>query len=327
MFLEFTPVSTVSKSASSSNITTTVARNSDIDEAFEEFLNFEVANGAASPDTIANYKSQLRLFLQWCIDFKLNPLLADKQHIQQYRQYLIKDKKYKTATIELKLQVVRRFYAALIEHKLVERNPAKTVKAPIERRSKSKVQFLTIEQLQQLFVLTEGDSSKLKRDRVILGLMALHGLRTVEVQQLSFGDLFKRDGRNLILVSSKRAEREIKLREDFYIWLLNHLAGKKLTKSLPIITSLSGNNYGKRISRDGLRRTVNSYLNKMGLRSGTFKPSNHSLRHTYGTQLYASTKDIRLVQDSMGHASTKPTSRYVHLIGEEAPADSIQIKL
>ena len=186
MLLEFTPV-TVSKSfAPTNSITPAVVRTKSIDKAFEEFLNFEVANGAASPDTIANYKSQRKLFLQWCMDVQLNPLLADKQHIQQYRQYLIKEKNYKTATIELKLQVVRRFYAALIEHKLVDRDPAKTVKAPLNPRSKGKIQYLSIEQLQQLFALTEGNRPKLKRDRVILGLMALHGLRTLEVQRLSF---------------------------------------------------------------------------------------------------------------------------------------------
>lgn len=324
MVLEFTPV-TVSKSfAPSNSITPAVVRTKSIDEAFEEFLGFEVANGAASRDTIANYKSQTRLFLQWCCDVQLNPLLADKQHIQRYRQYLL-NRDYKVATIELKLQVVRRFYDALIDCKLTTFNPAQNVKAPVGRRSPGKIQYLSLEQLQQLLVLTEGNVTKLKRDRVILGLMALHGLRTVEVQKFSFGDIFRRDGRYLIIVASKRAEREVKLREDFYLWLMNHLAGKKLVKNLPIINSLSGNNYGKRISRDGLRRTVNGYLQEIGLRGSEIRLSNHALRHTFGTQVYHSTKDIRLVQDALGHASIRTTAKYAHVVDQIAAADCIPI--
>lgn len=325
MFLEFTPVAAIKPTDTGSSITPAIVRTKSIDEAFEEFLNFEVANGAASSDTIANYKSQLRLFLQWCIDYRLNPLLADRKQIQQYRSYLIKDKNYKIATIELKLQVVKRFYAALIEHKLVERNPAVGIKAPRERRSEDKIQYLSLEQLQQLLSLVDGNDSKLKRDRLILGLMALQGLRTVEVQRLNFGDLFQRDGRYLINVSSKRAVRETKLREDVCSWLLDHLVGKKLSLSLPIITSFSGNNYGKRISRDGLRRIVNGYLGAIGLRGGATRLSNHSLRHTFGTQVYAATKDIRLVQKAMGHGSTRTTSKYVHLVEDIAAADFIPI--
>ncbi|MEL6441799.1 MAG: tyrosine-type recombinase/integrase [Cyanobacteria bacterium J06621_8] len=295
----------------------------DIDRALEEFLGFEVAQGAASPDTIANYTSQSRLFMQWCCDAEVNPLLADKRHIQLYRKYLI-DKGYEVSTIELKLQVVRRFYDALMDHRLVSFNPAKNVKPPVNR-SVDKIQFLSLEQLQQLLALTEGDTPKLKRDRVILGLMSLHGLRTVEVMNLKYGNLIQREGRYIAHVSSKRAEREVKLREDFTVWLLAHLAGKKLVKSLPIITSLSGNNYGKSISRDGLRRVVNGYLKQIGLRGGEIELSNHALRHTSGTQVYAATKDIVLVQKFLGHSSTRPTSKYVHLVEDTAAADCIEI--
>ncbi|MGB5710192.1 MAG: site-specific integrase [Waterburya sp.] len=126
--LEFFPVDDSSIIADNQRVNRKLAtKPRGIDEAFEEFLGFEVANGAASSDTIANYKSQTRLFLQWCCDVQLNPLLADKQHIQRYRKYLL-DQDYKVATIELKLQVVRRFYDALIDCNLITFNPAKNVR-------------------------------------------------------------------------------------------------------------------------------------------------------------------------------------------------------
>ena len=294
-----------------------------LDEAFEEFLGFEVADGAASINTIDNYKSQTKMFLQWCIDAEVNPLLAEKRHIQLYRKHLIE--KYQPATIQFKLQVVRRFYDALIEGQLIEYNPAINVKAPINKRSNVKIQYLDLLQLQQLLKLVEGNSPKQKRDRVIVGLMALQGLRTIEVQRLSFGDFSRQGKKNFITVSAKRSQRRIQLREDLYSWVLDHLAGKKLTKNLPIICSESGNNYGERISLDGIRRTVNGYLQQMGLRKGEIRLSNHALRHTFGTQVYAKSKDLRLVQDAMGHSDPRTTAKYAHVINETAAADFIEL--
>ena len=301
------------------------AKSKNMDEAFEEFLNFDVACGAASIDTVRNYKSQVKLFLQWCLDTQTNPLLADKRHIQQYRKYLIDVRKFKSTTIGLKLNVVRRFYDALIAHNMTTSNPAMEVKAPRNRRSVDNVKYLELDQLKQLIKLTEGDDIKSKRDRVIIGLMALQGLRTIEVQKLKFGNLIDQGGKHYLLVSAKRAERRIKLRDDVHSWLVSSLAGKRLTSNLPIITSLSGNNYGHSISRTGLRQSVNSYLKTIGLRNGEIMASNHALRHTFGTQVYAATKDIRLVQEALGHNDPKTTARYAHIVDGVDAADCIEI--
>ncbi|MEY2832286.1 MAG: hypothetical protein RLZZ574_1544, partial [Cyanobacteriota bacterium] len=174
----------------------------DIEEIFIEFLGLDVADGNASIDTIANYKSQVKLYLQWCIDTSTNPLLVTKKDIQEYRAYLVKQN-YKPATIALKINVVRRFYDGAIEHGLITNNPVKNVKAPIERVAPaSSVRYLELEQLKTLFKLTEGKSQKLRRDRVIIGLMALHGLRTIEVVRLNFGDIREQGEKKFITVSA-----------------------------------------------------------------------------------------------------------------------------
>ena len=113
---------------------------------------------------------------------------------------------FRLATIELKLQVVRRFYDALIEHKMVERNPAKTVKAPARRKSPAAIKYLSQEQFIELLKLTEGDRPKQIRDRLILGLMGLQGLRTVEVRNLDFGHLSSTNNRKSILVYAKHPD-------------------------------------------------------------------------------------------------------------------------
>ena len=43
----------------------------------------------------------------------------------------------------------------------------------------------------------------------------------------------------------------------------------------------------------------------------------HTLRHTFATDLYRQTKDIRLVQKALGHADVSTTMIYVHLVDED----------
>ena len=301
----------------------------DIEDIFEEFLGFNVADGKASIDTINNYKSQVKLYLQWCIDTGTNPLMAVKKDLQKYRKYLI-ECEYAISTVELKLNVVRRFYDGAVEHGLLTINPAKSVKAPLRKKdSTTSLQYLELEQLIDLLKLTEGSTVKQKRDRVIIGLMMLHGLRTIEVHQLNRGDIFNQGKLWFVTVASKRSQRKIQLRSDFTLWLFSYLATrKKIGTKEPLIVSLSGNSYGKRMSRSGLRRVVNSYLDKLGVRSADvdrLRMSNHALRHTFATQVYAATKDLRLVQDALGHSNPQTTAKYAHLVDGVAAAEAIEL--
>ena len=40
-------------------------------------------------------------------------------------------------------------------------------------------------------------------------------------------------------------------------------------------------------------------------------------RHTYATELYRSSKDIRLVQKALGHASLSTTMIYTHIVDDD----------
>ena len=43
----------------------------------------------------------------------------------------------------------------------------------------------------------------------------------------------------------------------------------------------------------------------------------HMLRHTYATELYRATKDIRLVQKALGHAQLSSTMIYTHIVDDD----------
>ena len=46
----------------------------------------------------------------------------------------------------------------------------------------------------------------------------------------------------------------------------------------------------------------------------------HMLRHTFATELYRQTKDIRLVQKALGHADLSTTMIYTHIVDDDLEA-------
>ncbi len=44
----------------------------------------------------------------------------------------------------------------------------------------------------------------------------------------------------------------------------------------------------------------------------------HMLRHTFATEFYRQTKDIRLTQKMLGHADLSTTMIYTHVVDEDA---------
>ena len=65
-----------------------------------------------------------------------------------------------------------------------------------------------------------------------------------------------------------------------------------------------------------LRQLVNRLADRAELAESE-KVSPHTLRHTFATDLYRETKNLRLVQKALGHASIQTTEIYTHIVDEE----------
>jgi integrase/recombinase XerD len=71
---------------------------------------------------------------------------------------------------------------------------------------------------------------------------------------------------------------------------------------------------GTLIHGQALRAMLQRRGRKAGLAKGVHP---HMLRHTYATELYRATKDIRLVQKALGHASLSTTMIYTHIVDDD----------
>lgn len=281
---------------------------------FAEFLRMDVANGYASPETVRSYFTQVREFMEWCRQRNLHPAGITEQHIKAYREYLIANQ-YAKATIANKLTVIKRFYDMVVSRGLRQDNPAKGVKPPKEKTDRSEmVKWLPISAIQQILHAPDATTLKGKRDRAILSLMALHGLRVMEVASLTMPDIDLAN-KSLKVMGKGGKVRTIYL-VDFTADLLRDWlqVRTEVAKTDHVFIGLHHNPSvsGKGMNRRGLRKVVDTYLTSLGLKKD--KVSCHSLRHSYATQSLAAGAKLMAISDALGHSSVTTTQVYAKLV-------------
>ena len=310
-------------------------------------LDVIIANGAASFDTIRNYRNQMIHFWKWCGYTGCNPLQAREFNIEQYRHYL-KNKNYKTRTIALKLTVVKRLYDAAIKMGLMAENPAINVKAPLEReQTGSNNNYLSEKEAQKLISCLPDDRSlAVRRDRLLVSLMVICGVRQIELHRLTLGDIIRRDdGKVGLKLFAKRNKRIIPLPPEVSDLLDLYLQARKIAtrervdlkktedkvnKKSPVFISLASNYYGQPLSRRAMQRIANHYLELAKLKICENRTvTTHGLRHTVGYLMTLAGNSLRVIQDYLGHADPKTTAIYAHIadLWHNNPATTINLRL
>jgi integrase/recombinase XerD len=304
---------------------------------FTNFLQFDVANGNASGDTIVTYWTQVKQYLEWCRDSKLFPCAATRETIKIYRWWLSEQRGYKPKTIAIKLTAVSRLYDAAVEYGLMGSNPAWGIKPPTESIDPA-ARITYLEQGEATILLKSIDTRlplKTLRDKLLLGVMTLEGTRTVEMHRLNIGDVVRQGSKVGLKVSSKRHTRVVPLTPQLAQVLEQYLTmrrenGFDCMVDSPLSINLSNYSRGERLSRRGIRQVVDKYLQATNLKYMEGRTlSTHSLRHTAGTLALRNGATLRQVQDLLGHADPRTTAIYAHVGDrwENNPALKLNIDL
>ncbi len=288
---------------------------------FTNFLQFDVANGSASGDTIVTYWHQVKQYLEWCRSSSIDPRAATRETIKIYRWWLAEQRGYKPKTIAIKLTAVSRLYDAAMEYGLMGSNPAWGIKPPAESIDPA-ARITYLEQAEATTLLQSISTNlplKTLRDKLLLGVMTLEGTRTVEMYRLNVGDVVRQGQRVGLKVSSKRHTRIVPLIPQLAQILEEYLRvrrgeGFDCTVDSPLTIALSHCEKGERLSRRGIRQVVDKYLEATNLKYMDGRTlSTHSLRHTAGTLALRNGASLRQVQDLLGHADPRTTAIYAHV--------------
>jgi integrase/recombinase XerD len=159
-------------------------------------------------------------------------------------------------------------------------------------------------------VLTEGCVQQLlaaetcPRDRILLNLLYLGGLRVSEATNLRWRNLHSCDAAGMIVVYGKGGRtRSIALPASLWTELTG-LRGSAGAED-PVFLSRSG----KPLDRGRVRTIVRHAAENAGV-TGSVSP--HWLRHAHASHALDHGAPLSLVRDTLGHASVSTTSAYLH---------------
>jgi site-specific recombinase XerD len=137
------------------------------------------------------------------------------------------------------------------------------------------------------------------------------GLRAAEVLNIKTRDIDWSTGKLMVRQGKGKKDRSSWIGEEDLALLQRWVIKKaRLPESAWLFTSRDG----KLIQTRYLRYMVKRLAKKAGI-SKDVHP--HTLRHTFATDLYRQTKNLRLTQKALGHSQITSTMIYTHIIDDE----------
>ncbi|MBR6298950.1 MAG: tyrosine recombinase XerC [Candidatus Gastranaerophilales bacterium] len=282
----------------------TLNRN-DLIEDFKIYLKSEKN---FSEHTIRAYCADVYTFLLW-LDNE-NPLEINPDKFGEYL-YFIKQINYTKTTIARKIASIRAFYNFLFQEELINYNPADNISIP--KQDKTLPNFLSEEEVENILRSIKIDTPAGYRNRIILELLWVSGMRISELSGLNFENLNLEQ--NEIKVFGKGAKERIVLIPDKtkdglinYIKNVFNLINSEIeiTPSCPLFINYNG----YRLQNQSIRKALKNCLDKIHF---TKHVTPHVFRHSFATKLLEHGADLRIVQELLGHASIKNTQIYTHV--------------
>lgn len=217
-------------------------------------------------------------------------------------------------SIERKLAALRAFFTYLHARGVTTTNPAQAVSAPRHDQQLPKV--MAQPEVEQLLAAPAGDAPLSVRDRAILELLYATGMRVGELCRLRLQDIDWEQ--NAIEVQGKGGKARLVLfgraAQEALGEYLQHARPQLLAQGRAVDEGwLFLNARGTRLSDRSVRRIVDRYAQQT---STGFKPTPHSLRHSFATHLLDNGADLRSVQELLGHAHLTTTQIYTHVSRE-----------
>ena len=264
------------------------------------------------PRSMNVYRYNLGRFFHYLEVRKINQPM--REHIFAYRNFLIQNGK-KPSTIHAYIIAVRLFFRWAAEEGLYD-NIAERVKAPAHRQLHRR-DALTAKQVRDVLERIDRDGLKGRRDYAIVALMAIGGLRCIEIARARVGDLVKRERSTFLYIHGKGRDDSgteyLRLSPILKQALQDYLDERgKVELTAPLFASLGNRNGGGRLSTRSISKTVKDRLREAGLDSDRLCA--HSLRHTAVTLALQGGEKLEAVKEFARHTDVNTTLTYSHTI-------------
>lgn len=251
------------------------------------------------------YATELQHFLAFCTEHGLTAWSSvEATHI---RAFIVARHQagIGARTLGRTLAALRHCLLALRRHGVISVNPAAGLKPP--KRKPGLPGKLSVEEVTRL-VEWEAKTAIERRDQAMLELLYSSGLRVAELAGLNLADYTASAAEVRVLGKGSR-ERQVPVGgpacRALAAWLMARveLAG-------PLEMALFVGQRGRRINTREVRSVVSRRAHDQGLAQRVHP---HLLRHSFATHVLESSRDLRAVQELLGHADIRTTQIYTHL--------------
>jgi integrase/recombinase XerC len=209
--------------------------------------------------------------------------------ITEFLGFLNSLRTYKPTTLHRVISTLSSFYRYLTTQGAVAANPMIGVIRP--KIKEKELVYLKHNQVMKLI-----ESIPDEKERLIVRLIYATGVRVSELSEMNIEDIDLED--QTIRVTGKGGKIRIVFVDGDTLKDIDRFVGKR------IVGPLFLGQQGKHISP----RTVEHIFKKYAPPGIT----PHKIRHSYASELYRRSKNLRVVQENLGHASIRTTEIYLH---------------
>lgn len=212
------------------------------------------------------------------------------------------------STVARKLAALRGLFRTLVEHGVLEHNPAELLSSP--KRPQRLPRRLRPAEVSALLDRIPAGTPLEVRDRALFELAYASGLRAEELVNLDVAAV-DFDGEQ-VRVEGKGAKTRIVPVGEPALRALERYQ----TRARPALSVGDGepalflSKSGRRLSTSDVRRRLRAWARNAGIPAGA---TPHTLRHSFATDLLEGGADLRAIQELLGHASISTTQVYTRI--------------
>jgi integrase/recombinase XerD len=286
-----------------------------------------LAQRAASPNTIAAYRTTFRLLLRFTAQrtgkapSKLDIGELDAPLIAAFLEHLEHDRHNHPATRNNRLAAIHSLFGYLALHHPEHAASVQRVLAiPPKRTDRNLVTYLTEPEIDALLAACDKNTWTGRRDHAMLALTIQTGLRISEVAGLTRQDVTLSAAANVHTIGKGRKERRTPLAPSVRAVLKSWLAERGGAPGDPLFPTSTG----RHLSRDAVERRLTHYLRRAVTSCPSLATKHitmHTLRHTAAMRLLLAGNDITVIALWLGHEQLSTTNIYLnprelHQMGE-----------
>ena len=251
--------------------------------------------GGKSATTQISYRSTVEKF----IEFIDKPLSEVKLEDLQLWERGLKAR-FKLTTVANKVLVIKSLFSFAVKTGYLTLNVGSFIKPPKAKDSLSE-KILDVSDVQGLIKY----GVKNERDRLMLLLMYGCGLRVSEVVGLTWDDFKKHGDGGKVTVFGKGSKTRVVIVPD---WLWTRLLEFEKYYRVNQYVFISRNH--NKMNRSVVHTMIKRACRRAGVDE---RASAHWLRHSHASHSLEAGCNLRLLQQSLGHASVTTTERYLHI--------------